>query len=261
MTGRIALVTGASDGIGAELARIFAANGHRVALLARREDRLRELAAGLVAAGAPAPLIIACDLGDPRAGDVIAAALRDAEVEPDIVVNNAGFGLYGEASELPLAAQLDMIAVNIRALTDLSLRFSDSLRRHRGGVLNVASVAGFLPGPRMAVYYATKAYVLSFSEALHRELKPHGVRVTALCPGPVETGFQRRAGFAPGGGGRSALLTQDSRRVAEAGYRGLMAGRRLVVPGLGNRILTLALRFIPRGAVAAAMDIAQRRRN
>lgn len=260
MAGRITLITGASEGIGEELARIFSANGARVALLARREERLRALAAELVAKGAQQPLVIVCDLGAPQACDAVEAALRDAGVEPDTIVNNAGFGLFGEAAELPLAAQLDMIAVNIRALTDLSLRFSDSLKRHRGGVLNVASVAGFLPGPRMAVYYATKAYVLSLSEALYREMKPHGVRVTALCPGPVETGFQRRAGFAPGGGRRSALLTQDARTVAEAGYRGLVAGRRLVVPGLGNRILTLALRFIPRGAVAAAMDLAQRRR-
>ncbi len=126
MTGRIALITGASEGIGAELARIFAANGHRVALVARREEKLRELAAALVAAGAPLPLVIACDLGDPRAGDMIASALRAADVEPDYVVNNAGFGLFGEATELSLAAQLDMIAVNIRALTDLSLRFSES---------------------------------------------------------------------------------------------------------------------------------------
>jgi uncharacterized protein len=258
MTGRIALITGASEGIGAELARIFAANGHRVALVARREEKLRELAAALVAAGAPLPLVIACDLGDPRAGDMIASALRAADVEPDYVVNNAGFGLFGEATELSLSAQLDMIAVNIRALTDLSLRFSDSLRRHRGGVLNVASVAGFLPGPRMAVYYATKAYVLSFSEALYQELRPSGVRVTALCPGPVPTGFQKRAGFMPGGGSALAL---DAHSVAMAGYRGLMAGRRLVVPGLGNRILTLALRVVPRGLVVAAVGFVQKRRN
>jgi uncharacterized protein len=260
MTDRIALITGTSEGIGTELARIFAAEGHRVALVARRGEKLRELADVLVAKGAPLPLVIPCDLGDPKAGDIIASALRAADVEPEYIVNNAGFGLFGDAAELSLAAQLDMIAVNIRALTELSLRFSESLRRHRGGVLNVASVAGFLPGPRSAVYYATKAYVLSFSEALYREMKPHGVRVTALCPGPVETGFQRRAGFMPGGGSRSALLMQDAPYVAEAGYRGLMAGRRLVVPGLGNRILTLVLRVIPRGVVAAAMDVAQRRR-
>jgi short-subunit dehydrogenase len=258
MTGRIALITGASDGIGAELARIFAADGHRVALLARREDKLRELAAELVAAGAPSPLVIVCDLGDPKAGDVIASALREADVEPEYVVNNAGFGLFGEASQLPLAAQLDMIAVNIRALTDLSLRFSGPLRRHRGGILNVGSVAGFLPGPRMAVYYATKAYVLSFSEALYQEMKPHGVRVTALCPGPVATGFQRRAGFLPGS---DSALSLDASNVAMAGYRGLKAGRRLVMPGFGNRILTLALRVVPRGLVVAAVGIVQRRRN
>ncbi len=257
MTGRIALITGASEGIGAELARIFAANGHRVAIVARREDKLRELAASLATASEPPPIVIACDLGDPRAGELIAAALSAADVEPDYVVNNAGFGLFGEAVELSLAAQLDMIAVNIRALTDLSLRFSGSLRRHRGGVLNVGSVAGFLPGPRMAVYYATKAYVLSFSEALSHEMRPFGVRVTALCPGPVPTGFQTRAGFLAGS---SSALSQDAHSVAVAGYRGLMAGRRLVVPGLGNRILTLALRGVPRGWVVAAVGAVQRKR-
>lgn len=259
MADHIALITGASEGIGAELARIFAAGGHRVALVARREDRLRALADELSASGAAPPLVIACDLGDPDAGEAIAAALAAADVEPDHVVNNAGYGLFGEAAELSLAAQLDMIAVNIRALTDLSLRFAEPLRRHRGGVLNVGSVAGFLPGPRMAVYYATKAYVLSFSEALHQEMKPHGVRVTALCPGPVPTGFQRRAGFAPGG--RSPAVVTDAHGVALAGYRGLMAGRRLVVPGLGNRIATLALRAVPRGLVVRAMGAIQRRRN
>jgi short-subunit dehydrogenase len=257
MTDRIALITGASEGIGAELARIFAANGHRVAIVARREDKLRALATELVAEGAPEPLVIVCDLGDPQSGEIIAAALRAADVEPDYVVNNAGFGLFGEAADLSHSAQLDMITVNIRALTDLSLRFSESLRRHRGGVLNVGSVAGFLPGPRMAVYYATKAYVLSFSEALFQEMRPSGVRVTALCPGPVPTGFQQRAGFLAGS--HSALL-QDAHSVALAGYRGLMAGRRLVIPGLGNRILTLALRGVPRGWVVAAVSAIQRKR-
>jgi short-subunit dehydrogenase len=123
--------------------------------------------------------------------------------------------------------------------------------------LNVGSVAGFLPGPRMAVYYATKAYVLSFSEALYQEMRPSGVRVTALCPGPVPTGFQQRAGFLPGSG---SALSLDARSVALAGYRGLMAGRRLVVPGLGNRILTLALRVVPRGLVVAAVGAIQRKR-
>ena len=259
MAAPVALITGASEGIGAELARIFADNGHRVALVARREERLRALADELIANGAPAPIVIACDLSGSGAGEAIAAALRAADAEPDYVVNNAGYGLFGAADAIPIAAQLDMIAVNISALTELSLRFSDSLVRHRGGILNVGSVAGFVPGPRMAAYYATKAYVLSFSEALYEEMRPRGVRVTVLCPGPVPTGFQRRAGYRPGK--HSPAGVQSAREVALAGYRGLMAGKRLVVPSFLNRVLTILVRLVPRAVVVAGMGVVQRRRS
>lgn len=259
MAAPIALITGASDGIGLELARIFSENGHRVALVARREELLRTLADELVAKGAKPPVVITCDLARADAGDVIAAALRAADVEPDYVVNNAGYGLFGEASDLPIAAQRDMIAVNVSALTDLSVRFSESLARHRGGILNVGSVAGFVPGPRMAVYYATKAYVLSFSEALCEEMRRRGVRVTNLAPGPVPTGFQRRAGYHPGK--HSPTATQSAREVALAGYRGLMAGKRLVVPSFFNRLITIAAKVLPRGFVVRAMGVIQRRRS
>src|SRR5580692_2661620 len=170
VTERVTLITGASAGIGTELARVFASTGHRVALVARRADRLAALAGEIAAAGGAAPIVIAVDLEQPDAGDRIAAALAAAGVEVDYVVNNAGFGLFGRAIELDRAGQLGIIDVNIRALTDLSLRFSESLIRHRGGILNVSSVAGFLPGPGMAAYYASKAYVLSFTEALRQEL-------------------------------------------------------------------------------------------
>ena len=142
----------------------------------------------------------------------------------------------GRPRRLSRAEQLAMIDVNVRALTDLSLAFVDSLERHRGGILNVASVAAFLPGPNMAVYYATKAYVLSFSEALHWELRPRGIRVTALCPGPVPTEFQARAGFTDDR--KPDMLTQSADRVAEDGYRGLQRGRRVVVPGLAEPVVT-----------------------
>ena len=138
-----------------------------------------------------------------------------------------------------------MIDVNVRALTELSLGFVDSLERRRGGILNVASIAAFMPGPGMAVYYASKAYVLSFSEALHRELKPKGVRVTALCPGPVPTEFQARAGM--GDDALPGFLTRSAEQVASDGYCGLMQGRRVVVPGAANRAVTMALRLAPRG--------------
>jgi len=217
VTERITLITGASAGIGTELARVFAANGHRVALTARRADRLTALAGEITAAGGAAPLLIPCDLQAPDACDKIAAAIGAAGVDVEYVVNNAGYGVFGRAIEMDRAAQLGIIAVNIRTLTDLSLRFSDGLIRNRGGILNVGSIAGFLPGPGMAVYYASKAFVLSFTEALRAELAPHGVRVTVLCPGPVPTEFQERAGFKPGFD--SAVLNVSAADVAKQAYR------------------------------------------
>lgn len=258
MTERVTLITGASAGIGTEMARVFASNGHRVALAARREDRLTTLAEEISASGGASPIVIACDLEQPDAGDKIAAALAAEGVEVEYLVNNAGFGLFGHAIKLDRAEQLGMLAVNIRALTDLSLRFSDHLIRHRGGILNVASIAGFLPGPGMAVYYASKAYVLSFSEALRRELAPHGVRVTALCPGPVPSEFQARAGFLPGFD--SMVLNVSPANVAQAGYRGLMANKRAVLPGLGIKMVPFLLRLFPRGFILAAVGRLQLRK-
>ncbi|WP_298252718.1 SDR family oxidoreductase [Bradyrhizobium sp.] len=251
MTERVTLITGASAGIGADLVRVFASNGHRVAMVARRADRLQALATEIAAKRFPTPIAIACDLEQPDAGDKIAAALTNANAECEFVVNNAGFGLFGGAIELDRKEQLGMIAVNIRALTDLSLRFADQLIRNRGGILNVASIAGFLPGPGMAVYYASKAYVLSFTEALRAELGPKGVRVTALCPGPVPSEFQTRAGFEPGLD--SAVLNVSSAEVAAQAYRGLMANKRAVLPGLGIKIVPFMLRFFPRGFILAAV--------
>ena len=251
MTERVTLITGASAGIGTELARAFASNGHRLALVARRADRLTALAAEITAAGGTAPIVIPCDLAQPGAGDTIAAALAAAGVEVEFVVNNAGFGLFGNAIELDRAEQLGIVAVNIHTLTDLSLRFSDHLIRHRGGVLNVASIAGFLPGPGMAVYYASKAYVLSFSEALRAELGPRGVRVTVLCPGPVPSEFQTRAGFEPGFD--SAVLNVSPANVAKEAYRGLMANKRAVLPGFGIKLVPFLLRLFPRGFILWAV--------
>jgi short-subunit dehydrogenase len=259
VTERVTLITGASAGIGTELARVFASNGHRVVLVARRADRLSTLANEIVASGGAAPIIIPCDLEQPDAGDKIAAALAAEGVEVDFVVNNAGFGLFGEAIELDRAGQLGIIAVNIRTMTDLSLRFADSLIRNRGGILNVGSIAGFLPGPGMAVYYASKAYVLSFSEALRRELAPRGVRVTTLCPGPVPSEFQARAGFVPGFD--SAVLNVCASDVAQAGYRGLMANKRTVLPGFGIKMVPFLLRLFPRGFILAAVGRLQLHRH
>ncbi len=258
MTECVTLITGASAGIGTELARVFASKGHRLALVGRRGDRLTTLASEIVATGGTAPILIPCDLEHPDACDKIAAALAAEEVEVEFVVNNAGFGLFGYAIELDRAEQLGIIAVNILALTDLSLRFSDSLIRHRGGVLNLGSLAGFLPGPGMAVYYASKAYVLSFSEALRQELAPRGVRVTTLCPGSVATEFQARAGLKPGF--EHEILNVSASDVAQAGYRGLMANKRAVLPGLGIKLVPLLLRLFPRGFILAAVGRLQLRK-
>ena len=199
----VTVITGASSGIGAALARVFARNGHALALVARREDRLHALADEIAAAGGVKPLVIVADLQRGDAVRAIGDALAAQGAEPQFIVNNAGFGLVGSAASLDRDEQLAMIDLNIRALTDLSLGFVDSLARHRGGILNVGSMAGFLPGPGMAVYYATKAYVLSFSEALHSELKRRGVRVTRALPGPGADRIRgarrrRRGSLAPG---------------------------------------------------------------
>ena len=247
----ICLITGASAGIGAELARVFASHGHRLALTARRLPELNALADEIAATGQPRPHVIATDLGDPQGPDQLQQSLIAAGLEPSIVVNNAGFGLLGEAAALDRDRQLAMIDLNTRALTDLSLRFLDSVTRHRGGILNVASVAGYVPGPGMAVYHATKAYVLSFSEALHEELKADGVRVMALCPGPVPTEFFARAGmpasYIP------AMLTRGAGRVAREAYDGFVGQHRVVAPGTLNRLATLLPRLLPRGWILAGM--------
>jgi short-subunit dehydrogenase len=258
VTERVTLITGASAGIGAEFARLFSANGHRVVLTARRADRLAQLAAEIKGAGRPEPVVIPCDLEARDAGETIEAALNAAGLEVEYLINNAGFGLFGESTRLDRSEQLGIVDVNIRALTDLSLRFSKSLIKHRGGLLNVGSIAGFLPGPGMAVYYASKAYVISLTEALRKELAPHGVRVTVLCPGPVPTEFQARAGFRPGFD--SSLLNVSPRQVAEQAYRGLMANNRAVLPGWGIKMVPPMLRLFPRGFILDAVGRFQMRK-
>ena len=248
----VCLITGASAGIGAALARVFAAHGHALVITARRAAELERLADELAAEGLARPQVMIADLGAPNGPLLLAQAMRAAGLEPSIVVNNAGFGLLGEAAELDRARQLTMIDLNMRALTDLSLRWLESIKKHRGGILNVASIAGFLPGPGMAVYHASKAYVVSFSEALHEELKADGVRVCALCPGPVATEFFARAGLPHGY--FPSTLNRSAERVARQGYDGFMAGRRVVVPGRPNRIMTLLPRLLPRSLMLAMME-------
>jgi short-subunit dehydrogenase len=254
----ITLITGASSGIGVALARVFARNGHALALVARRKARLESLADEIERSSGKRPLVIVADLAKPDAPARIAQALAAAETEPQYVVNNAGFGLFGAAMERGRDDQLKMIDVNMRALTALSLLFTPSLERYRGGVLNVGSMAGFMPGPGMAVYYASKAYVRSFTDALHREWRRRGIRVTNLAPGPVPTEFGQRAGVradtAP------QLLTQSAERVAEAGYRALMRGRALAVPGALNRVAIALSRFAPTALLLSVIERRQAQR-
>jgi short-subunit dehydrogenase len=254
----VTLITGASAGIGVALARVFARHGHALALVARRKDRLDALADEIAATGAPKPLVIIADLTRPDAGRDIAAALVAKGAEPQYVVNNAGFGLVGHFGDGGRDDVLGMIDVNVRALTELSLAFIDSIARHRGGLLNVGSLAGFLPGPGSAVYYATKAYVLSLSQALHSELKARGVRVTVLCPGPVPTEFAERAGLKKRVG--PGPLTQSAERVAELGYRGLMKGQSVVIPGVPNKAIASIVPLMPRRLLLRLVNARQSRR-
>jgi uncharacterized protein len=254
----VTLITGASAGIGAALARKFAAHGHELALVARREPELTALADEIAAAGRTRPVVIPLDLTRVDAPIRLAHELSSRGLEPGNVVNNAGFGLLGLAADIDRGEQLSMIDLNVRALTDLSLRFIDSLARNKGGVLNVGSIAGFLPGPGMAVYYATKAYVLSFSEALHKELSSRGVRVSVLCPGPVPTEFQARAGM--GDVSAKSLLGCTPEEIAEVGYTGFMAGKRVILPDLPNKAVPLMARLLPRSWVLSIADVTGRKR-
>ncbi len=254
----VTVVTGASVGIGEALARVFANNGHEVALVARREKEMVLLATELAVSCKYKPHVITADLQRTDAPARIAHELLGRGLEPAIVVNNAGFGLHGEAADLDRGEQLAMLDLNVRALTDLSLRWIDGIVKHQGGILNVASVAGFLPGPGMAVYYASKAYVLSFTEALARELEPKGVRVTALCPGPVLTEFQLRAGVETRK--PSPLLGRTAQQVAQAGYDGFMARKRVVIPGIGNKVVSFLPRLLPRGLMLRTIESYQRGR-
>jgi short-subunit dehydrogenase len=249
VTERVTLITGASAGIGTELARVFAANGHRLALTARRADRLEALANELSAKGGKKPIVIACDLQEDDAGEKIAAALASEGVELDHLVNNAGFGAFGDAIECDRVAQLGIVDVNVRALTDLSLRFADQLIKNKGGLLNVGSVAGFLPGPGMAVYYASKAFVNSFTEALGYELRRTRVTATVSCPGATATEFGKVSG-----NDRSKLFRAGAMSapvVARHAYRAMMAGRSTAIPGALNRFIVFGQRFVPRALVRA----------
>jgi uncharacterized protein len=244
-----ALVTGASSGIGRDLAVLLARGGYDVVLVARTGQALDALGGELARTCGARALTVAADLSDPAAPAAVYDAVRARGIAVEALVNNAGFGLNGRFAETSLDTELRMIGVNVAALTALTKLFlPPMLARRRGRILNLASTAAFLPGPFMAVYYATKAYVLSFSEALAEELRGTGVTVTTLAPGPTRTRFDARADAS-----RTRLyrqqLSMDSAAVAEAGYEGMMRGRRIVIPGLVNKAIVQSLRVSPRRIV------------
>jgi hypothetical protein len=244
---RYALVTGASSGIGRELAAVLAREGYALVLVARRTEPMRALAEQLQQAHGTPSVVVGADLGSPEGVSTVMREVTARQLEIDVLVNNAGFGMAGSFETLSAEQQLGMIDLNVRALTALTRELVPGMvARRRGYVLNVASTAGFQPGPLMSVYYATKAYVLSFSTALHEELRGRDVRVTALCPGFTETEFAARAAehqrprlFS------GPLGSSDARHVAEVGYRALVRGKAVVVPGFSNRVGAWLVPFTP----------------
>ncbi|HEX2556135.1 MAG TPA: SDR family oxidoreductase [Microvirga sp.] len=246
---RWAVVTGASSGIGAEMARVLARRGYALVLVARREERLQALAAE-IRAEAPSLRIevVTLDLEDRDAPMDLVETLAERGITVHTLVNNAGFGLRGRFATLPYERQIGMIELNVTALTRLCrLVLPGLIERRRGGIVNVASTAAFQAGPNMAVYYATKAFVLSLSEALHEETKPHGVVVTALCPGPTATEFGSIADME-----MTRVFKFGSRpvgEVARAGVDGYEAGRAIVIPGAGNRLGAIGSKLFPRALV------------
>lgn len=246
MAGSVAVITGASAGLGVEFARQLAAKGQRLVLVARRKERLDELAAELGNARA-----VEMDLGQPGAAARLLADLAKHEESVELLVNNAGFGLAGRFAELDGDRQREMIDLNCGALTELAHAvLPGMIARKSGGILNVASTAAFQPGPGMAVYFATKAMVLSFSEALHDEAKANGVKVSCLCPGPTRTEFRSVSGFDPKG--KLSKISADSAPVVAAGLKGLDRNQAVVVPGLSNKLISQLHRLFPRAVMRRA---------
>jgi uncharacterized protein len=245
---RTALITGASSGIGLELAHLFARDGYRLVLVARNRGALRELGDELQSRHSVQVRIAPKDLAHPASPGELYQELQEAGIVLDVLVNNAGFGGTGPFLDTDWNNEAEMIQVNITALTHLTKLFLPQIRAREGKVLNVASVAAFLPGPFMSIYYASKAYVLSFTEALAEELSGTGTTVTCLCPGPVVTNFQKRARSGDSSLFKSPLLL-DVRQVARAGYEGMKQGKRIVIPGWKNRAVIEGLRVSPRGVV------------
>ncbi|MGI9464423.1 MAG: SDR family NAD(P)-dependent oxidoreductase [Aestuariivirgaceae bacterium] len=240
-----AIITGASSGIGEAFAHLLAREGYRPVLIARRQAELERVAGAIVSTIDVDPVVMSRDLSTPDAAMKIQAEMDQLGLFPDLLVNNAGFGLMGSSMVLDLDEQIEMVDLNVRTLTELSLVYSRlmCLRGH-GGIINVSSVGGTLPGPNMAVYYATKAYILNLTEALSVELKPLGVQITAVVPGVTKTNFHRRAGMEDSLLMRIAM-PMSAQQVALLGYRGHCRGHRVVTTGLFNRLATWCTQFVP----------------
>jgi len=246
---QIALITGASTGIGYELAKVFAANGFDVVLLARKHAKLVQVAEELEQQYGVRAYVLPKDLSLPLAALEIYDWSKSQSLQINVLVNNAGFGAHGDFAQADLQNVLEMIQVNVTSLVHLTkLLLPELLQQPGSKILNVASTAAFQPGPRMAIYYASKAFVLSFSEALAAECAGTGLTVTALCPGPTATEFQDRAGVVGTKLVRASLMRAD--KVALAGYRGMMQGKRVVIPGIVSKLGVMSVRFAPRKAVA-----------
>jgi short-subunit dehydrogenase len=255
-----AVVTGASSGIGLALSRLFARDGSDLVLVARGRDRLETLARELRDSHGVKATVLAEDLADRASPERIVRTLEDGGIEIDALVNNAGFGTYGPFVDSDPGVTMDLVEVNVAALVHLTrLLCPGMVARRRGRILNVASTAAFQPGPLMATYYASKAFVLSFSEALANELTGSGVTVTALCPGPTHSEFQRRAGMEASRLVSGMVPMMDSASVARAGYRGMRRGKTLVIPGVANRLGAFSIRVAPRRLVTALMRRIQER--
>lgn len=252
-----ALVTGASSGFGVEFARLLAADGYDVVLVARSGDKLEALATGLRQAHDVRALVLAEDLSDPAAPDRIAEVVLREAFTIDILINNAGFAQYGSFLTTDERVERKQVQVNVAALTHLTKLFVPGMvERGHGRVLNIASTAAFFPGPLMAVYYATKNYVLAFSVGLSEELRGTGVTVTAFCPGPTATGFESRATAGESGLFKGKTL-RSAAEVAAEGYAAMKAGRPILVPGFGSKIAAFGSRLIPRTLAARMVERAQ----
>jgi short-subunit dehydrogenase len=253
----IALITGASRGIGWDLAHLFAQDSYDLVVVARTQKAMEELAGDLKESHGTDVRILVKDLTDPLAPEEIYRELSQKKITVDVLVNNAGFGTYGAFAETNLKKELDLLQVNIVALTHLTKLFlRDMVAARKGKILNLASVAGFQPGPFMAVYYASKAYVLHFSEALANELKGTGVTVTALCPGPTRTGFVSEANMEKSGLFKN-LSVMDAMTVARIGYEGMKKGKTIVIPGLSNKLIVQLTRVGPREVVTQSVRMIQ----